>query len=59
MICCKHIYEEKYGDLREEFPGGPHIYHEIYWECANCGKLLTKGCDPKFVKTLIESKKHA
>lgn len=43
--------EEIYGDLREDEPGGPRIYHEVYWRCS-CGKLNTKGCNPEFVKTL-------
>lgn len=54
----KHRYVEKYGDLRADEPGGPRTFHEIYWECR-CGKLLTRGCDPRFVVTLIDARVKA
>ena len=47
-----HRYVEKYGDLRADEPGGPRSYHEIYWECSQCGHRLLKGCAPVFVAKL-------
>lgn len=51
-LMCRHHFVERYGDMREDWPGGPRTLHEIYWKCDRCDKLATRGCAPAFVATI-------
>ena len=37
-----HRFKDQIGGLYADEPGGPKIYHEIWWECE-CGKTIDEA----------------